>query len=73
MDTNYIIETKNLTKQYGSQKSVADLNIHVKARENLRSAGEKRSRKNHYYENAVGLNEADFRRGQNMGKALAGE
>ena len=30
MDTNYIIETKNLTKQYGSQKSVADLNIHVK-------------------------------------------
>ena len=30
MDTNYIIETKNLMKQYGSQKSVADLNIHVK-------------------------------------------
>ena len=30
MDTNYIIVTKNLTKQYGSQKSVADLNIHVK-------------------------------------------
>lgn len=25
----YIIETKNLTKQYGAQKSVADLNIHV--------------------------------------------
>ena len=24
MDTNYIIETKNLTKQYGSQKSVAE-------------------------------------------------
>ena len=23
-------KTKNLTKQYGSQKSVADLNIHVK-------------------------------------------
>ena len=30
MNTNTIIETKNLTKQYGSQKSVADLNIHVK-------------------------------------------
>lgn len=27
---NIIIETRNLTKQYGSQKSVADLNIHVK-------------------------------------------
>lgn len=26
---NYIIETKNLTKQYGAQKSVADLSIHV--------------------------------------------
>lgn len=25
----YVIETKNLTKQYGSQKSVAELNIHV--------------------------------------------
>lgn len=25
----YVIETKNLTKQYGIQKSVADLNIHV--------------------------------------------
>ncbi len=27
---DYIIETKNLTKQYGSQKSVDSLNIHVK-------------------------------------------
>ena len=27
---NYVIETRNLTKQYETQKSVADLNIHVK-------------------------------------------
>lgn len=27
--SEYVIETKNLTKQYGTQKSVADLNIHV--------------------------------------------
>lgn len=27
---DYIIQTKNLTKQYGSQKSVDNLNIHVK-------------------------------------------
>lgn len=27
--SEYIIETENLTKQYGTQKSVADLNIHV--------------------------------------------
>lgn len=26
---NYIIETKNLTKEYGTQKGVANLNIHV--------------------------------------------
>lgn len=28
--SQYMIETENLTKQYGTQKSVADLNIHVK-------------------------------------------
>ncbi len=28
--SKYIIETRNLTKQYGAQKSVADLNIHVR-------------------------------------------
>ncbi|MDE5598265.1 MAG: ATP-binding cassette domain-containing protein, partial [Lachnospiraceae bacterium] len=28
--SKYIIETKNLTKQYGAQKSVAALNIHVR-------------------------------------------
>ncbi len=27
--SGYVVETKNLTKQYGRQKSVADLNIHV--------------------------------------------
>ena len=26
----YVIETNHLTKQYGTQKSVSDLNIHVK-------------------------------------------
>lgn len=28
--SKYVIETKNLTKQYGTQKSVANLNIHVR-------------------------------------------
>lgn len=28
--SEFIIETKRLTKQYGTQKSVADLNIHVR-------------------------------------------
>ena len=26
----YVIETKGLTKQYGMQKSVAELNLHVR-------------------------------------------
>lgn len=30
MMSEYVIETKNLTKQYGTQKSVANLNIHVR-------------------------------------------
>lgn len=30
MDQNYIIETQNLTKQYGTQKSVSGLSIHVR-------------------------------------------
>lgn len=28
--STYVIETKNLTKKYGEQKSVADLNLHVR-------------------------------------------
>ena len=28
--SKYIIETKNLTKRYGNQKSVCNLSIHVK-------------------------------------------
>lgn len=30
MSESYIIETRGLTKQYGAQKSVADLNLHVR-------------------------------------------
>ena len=28
--SEFIIETRHLTKQYGTQKSVADLNLHVR-------------------------------------------
>ena len=41
---NYVIETRNLTKQYETQKSVADLNIHVKKGTHLWFIGEKWSR-----------------------------
>lgn len=30
MNETYVIETENLTKQYGAQKSVSELNIHVR-------------------------------------------
>ena len=61
MDKNYIIETKNLTKQYGSQKSVG-LKYSCAERENLGTAWKKRSRKNDYYENATWIDKANFRR-----------
>jgi len=57
MDKNYIIETKNLTKQYGSQKSVADLNIHVQKGRIYGLLG-----RNDHYENATWIDKANFRR-----------
>ena len=61
MDTNYIIKTKNLTKQYGSQKSVADLNIHVKRGRIYGLLGRNGAGKTTTMKNAVGFNEAYFR------------
>ena len=62
MDKNYIIETKNLTKQYGSQKSVADLNIHVQKGKIYGLLGRNGAGKNDHYENAARINKANFRR-----------
>ena len=72
MDTNYIIETKNLTKQYGSQKSVADLNIHVKRGRIYGLLGRNGAGKTTTMKMLLGF-EADFRRGQNLGKVFTGE
>ena len=41
MDKNYIIEKKILQSSTAHKKSVADLNIHVQERENLRTAWKK--------------------------------
>ena len=73
MDTNYIIETKNLTKQYGSQKSVADLNIHVKRGRIYGLLGRNGAGKTTTMKMLLGLTKPDFRGGQNLGKTLAGE
>ena len=72
MDTNYIIETKNLTKQYGSQKSVADLNIHVKRGRIYGLLGRNGAGKT-TTENAPWIDKADLWRSQNMGKVIAGK
>ena len=73
MDTNYIIETKNLTKQYGSQKSVADLNIHVKRGRIYGLLGRNGAGKTTTMKMLLGLTKPNFWRGQNLGKIFTGE
>ena len=73
MDKNYIIETKNLTKQYGSQKSVADLNIHVQRGRIYGLLGRNGAGKTTTMKMLLGLTKAYFRRSKNMGKGFAGE
>ncbi len=73
MDTNYIIETKNLTKQYGSQKSVADLNIHVKRGRIYGLLGRNGAGKTTTMKMLLGLTKPTSGGGQNLGETLAGE
>lgn len=49
---DFIIETKNLTKQYGAQKSVNALNIHVR-KAHIWAARQKRRGQNHHNEDAA--------------------
>ena len=58
---NYVIETRNLTKQYETQKSVADLNIHVKKGRIYGLLGRNGAGKNYNHENAVGADRTNFR------------
>ena len=73
MDTNYIIETKNLTKQYGSQKSVADLNIHVKFGRIYGLLGRNGAGKTTTMKMLLGLTKPTSGGGQNLGKVFARE
>ena len=59
-----------ITKPFKAGDYIAAAGIEGTVKEISR---QKRSRKNYYHEDAVGLNEADFRGGQNLGKTLAGE
>ena len=53
--SQYIIQTRDLTKTYGEQKSVSNLNMHVW------TFREKWSWKNHNYENAAKPHRTDIR------------
>ena len=75
MDTNYIIETKNLTKQYGSQKSVADLNIHVKRGRIYGLLGRRQSGKTTHEKCCCGQNHkgSTYHIGKQVADKLGGE
>ena len=72
MDTNYIIETKNLTKQYGPQKSVADLNIHVKRGRIYGLLGRNGAGKTTTMKMLLGLTNPTFGEVKIWGKSLQG-
>ena len=58
--SEYIIQTNNLTKQYGEQKSVSAMNLHVKKGRIYGLLGRNGAGKNDYNENAVRINKTDI-------------
>lgn len=56
-----IIETRGLTKRYGDQVSVSNLDLHVRKGAHLRPFGPQRSGKDHHHENAPGAGRAHIR------------
>ena len=54
--SEFLVETKQLTKVYGEQTVVSSVNLHVKKRPYLRSAWPQRSRQNYDNENDFGIN-----------------
>ena len=64
--SKYVIETKNLTKQYGTQKSVANLNIHVQKGRIYGLLGRNGAGKTTTYT-------ADFWGSDDLGEALTGK
>ena len=51
--SDYVIETRNLTKQYGTQDECFRSEYSCKERANLWLVRAQRGRKNHHYENVV--------------------
>lgn len=70
--SKYIIETKNLTKQYGEQKSVANLNIHVRKGRIYGLLGRNGAGKTTTMKMLLGLTRPTSGKVAIFGKALAG-
>ena len=70
--SKYVIETKNLTKQYGTQKSVTNLNIHVREGRIYGLLGRNGAGKTTTMKMLLGLTK-HLRGSGNLGKALTGE
>lgn len=68
----YVIETKNLTKQYGAQKSVADLNIHVEKGRIYGLLGRNGAGKTTTMKMLLGLTQPTFGEIEIWGKPLRG-
>ncbi|MCI8559103.1 MAG: ABC transporter ATP-binding protein [Lachnospiraceae bacterium] len=70
--SEYVIETKNLTKQYGEQKSVANLNIHVEKGRIYGLLGRNGAGKTTTMKMLLGLTRPTAGRVSMWGKPLAG-
>ena len=70
--SKYVIETKNLTKQYGEQKSVANLNIHVQKGRIYGLLGRNGAGKTTTMKMLLGLTRPTSGKVTILGKSLAG-
>jgi bacitracin transport system ATP-binding protein len=61
---DFVIETKQLTKNYGEQTVVNSVNLHVKKGRIYGLLDVTGSRKDHHYENDFGVNPYYFRSGR---------
>ena len=73
MMDEFIIETRHLTKQYGTQKSVSDLNIHVKKGRVYGLLGRNGAGKTTTMKMLLGLTEPTAGGNRTLGKAPSGK
>lgn len=69
--SDYVIETRGLTKTYGGQNSVSNLSLHVRKGRIYGLLG-RRSRENHHHADAAGPYSAIFRQRENFRQTASG-